>query len=259
MVADLLRREPALGVKILCFTGPSDPSNALKLSVHRAQKVKECLEQSGCENLLSAKGLGHLDGCEAHVELLLFLPRSPEMTEATVSEALELLAELRDEADRKVSERAARLAEGEERCTIWNMKAKVEAEFAYMTALLGIPEFVALAETELNRCDANNSGALDVQELTVAVQDMVVRHGWLTKKAADQMDKRDLTEQFFKQMDRDCNGLVSRAEFLAYLAYFHYKCYEKKIDVPEIFEAKNGQRPDRSAKPQRKKKDDGCC
>mmetsp|Transcript_25413 Transcript_25413/g.73292 ORF Transcript_25413/g.73292 Transcript_25413/m.73292 type:complete len:313 (-) Transcript_25413:245-1183(-) len=252
-VAGLLGECPALGLKIVCYTQSSE--EALELSRLRAQSVKEVLEQAGCENLTSATGMGHVDGCGDRVELTIFLPDSVEMTEATVAEAGHLLGRMRAEVDDKVGLRLAGSVEGATRFVDWNTKAKVEAQFAYMTALLAMPEFVAVAEAELHRSDSDGSGALDCHELAPCVHELVQRHSW---DPASKPVGAKLTDMFFKKMDRDCNGLVSRAEFLAYLAHFHYECYFRRVETPEPFEALEVPRPDRSRRRSRKQRR-SCC
>lgn len=247
-VAQLLKPCPALGVKVVCYTGLS--TEAFGLSQMRAQNVRDALAQAGCVNLISATGMGHVDGCTARVELVLFLPQSAEMTEATVAEAADLLRQMRAEVDHKVGARLACSGKGANRCIEWNTRAKVEAQFAYMTALLGTPGFVALAELELERCDADNSGALDWQELAASAQDLVQRHGWAPALA--ELAGPKLAETLYKRMDRDCDGLVSRAEFLTYLAHLHYECHFGRLEAPDAFEPVEGLRPDRSRRSSRK-------
>mmetsp|Transcript_91474 Transcript_91474/g.254764 ORF Transcript_91474/g.254764 Transcript_91474/m.254764 type:complete len:190 (+) Transcript_91474:3-572(+) len=169
------------------------------------------------------------------------------MTEATVVQARALLRELQIEAEGRLDLRWEKLSASEQEFVMWNMRAKLEARFAYMRGLLAIPAFVKMAEDELNRFDTNRNGTLNVDELESCVEEMIARHGWVAKdasqKAGKNVNKREITEIFFKRMDRNCNGFVSRAEFLAYLAYFHHECYEHKVEIPEIFEVQEGKRP----------------
>uniref|UniRef100_A0A7S4PZA4 EF-hand domain-containing protein n=1 Tax=Alexandrium monilatum TaxID=311494 RepID=A0A7S4PZA4_9DINO len=117
----------------------------------------------------------------------------------------------------------------------WNVNAKLESEFAYMHSLLRNRKFVEVVFQEFRDFDIDSDGTLDQEEVTEAVPKMVLKHGWKTKEEVDKIDHSELTQDFFRQMDRDSNALVSMDEFLVYTSYFHYLCYQKKVDVPEIF------------------------
>uniref|UniRef100_A0A7S0B162 EF-hand domain-containing protein n=1 Tax=Pyrodinium bahamense TaxID=73915 RepID=A0A7S0B162_9DINO len=117
----------------------------------------------------------------------------------------------------------------------WNVNAKLESEFAYMHSLLCNRKFVEVVWQEFRDFDGDGDGSLDQQEVAEAVLKMVVKHGWKTKAEVENIDHGELTQDFFRQMDRDSDARVSMDEFLVYTAHFHYLCYQHRVAAPEIF------------------------
>lgn len=117
----------------------------------------------------------------------------------------------------------------------WNVNAKLESEFAYMHSLLCNRKFVEVVFQEFKDFDHDHDGVLDQEEVAEAVPKMVLKHGWKSKAEIEAMDHSELTQDFFRQMDRDSDARVTVDEFLVYTSHFHYLCYQPKVAAPEIF------------------------
>eukprot|EP00421_Protoceratium_reticulatum_P052118 CAMPEP_0168438064 /NCGR_PEP_ID=MMETSP0228-20121227/41768_1 /TAXON_ID=133427 /ORGANISM="Protoceratium reticulatum, Strain CCCM 535 (=CCMP 1889)" /LENGTH=222 /DNA_ID=CAMNT_0008452319 /DNA_START=60 /DNA_END=726 /DNA_ORIENTATION=+ len=91
----ILKRYPALGLKVLGFTGDLPEAEALRLSHMRTVAVKNALQEAGCPNLVAAKGMGFADNAGQRIELTLCEPHEVSSFMAEVQDVerrLKLLA-----------------------------------------------------------------------------------------------------------------------------------------------------------------------
>jgi len=112
---------------------------------------------------------------------------------------------------------------------LWSMEAKVEAQFAYMRRLMRTQGFVMRTMADFDGLDTNGSNGLDPQELQAFVQK---RDGAKTDLRIIQVRTREL----LKELDIDNNGVVSRTEWLIYLAYLHWQAFLDECVVEKIIE-----------------------
>mmetsp|Transcript_94740 Transcript_94740/g.267842 ORF Transcript_94740/g.267842 Transcript_94740/m.267842 type:complete len:422 (+) Transcript_94740:123-1388(+) len=68
-VAGAMKRYPALGLEVCCFTGALEPDLALELARNRACAVKRALQEGGMANTISVVGKGFCDHMGPRVEL----------------------------------------------------------------------------------------------------------------------------------------------------------------------------------------------
>jgi len=112
---------------------------------------------------------------------------------------------------------------------MWSLEAKVEAQFAYMRRLMRTQGFVTRTMADFDGLDTNGSNGLDPQELQAFVQK---RDGAKTELRMIQARTREL----LKEIDIDNDGLVSRTEWLIYLAFLHWQHFLDDCVVEKIIE-----------------------
>eukprot|EP00747_Dinoflagellata_sp_TGD_P180069 gnl/TRDRNA2_/TRDRNA2_31921_c0_seq1.p1 gnl/TRDRNA2_/TRDRNA2_31921_c0~~gnl/TRDRNA2_/TRDRNA2_31921_c0_seq1.p1 ORF type:complete len:210 (-),score=48.26 gnl/TRDRNA2_/TRDRNA2_31921_c0_seq1:106-735(-) len=117
----------------------------------------------------------------------------------------------------------------------WNMMAKQEAQFAYMSKLLSTPEFVKTCNAEFDRIDVNKSGSLDANELEANYRAMTRAN--YPQQVLDQIPAKEITTAFLQSVDLDHNGVLSKEEWLLYTAYMQWQCFTVQIAVIEASEA----------------------
>mmetsp|Transcript_48677 Transcript_48677/g.112809 ORF Transcript_48677/g.112809 Transcript_48677/m.112809 type:complete len:178 (-) Transcript_48677:48-581(-) len=69
-LAQILRRHPVLGLKVLGYTGELPELEAKTLSQQRTMAVKNALHEAGADNLIAARGMGYADKIGPRIELV---------------------------------------------------------------------------------------------------------------------------------------------------------------------------------------------
>lgn len=112
---------------------------------------------------------------------------------------------------------------------LWSMEAKVEAQFAYMRRLMRTQGFVTRTMADFDGLDTNGSNGLNPAKL----------QAFISKRDGPSADLRLIATravELLKEVDIDSDGLVSRTEWLIYLAYLHWQAFLDDCVVEKIIE-----------------------